>query len=132
MQFDGTPGGDTTLLPDVVGSPCALKVTVEVAGAGIDVWTARLVEVVEALPIAAGVKLHTTVTVKVVPGGTAPDTTFFTVRVGAVCAPLSVLPIRGTPVGEDHGRQQGPASRPAQHSLRSHRSSYLAVVPGAR
>jgi hypothetical protein len=68
-----------------------------------------VVEVVEALPVAAGAKLHTTLTIKVVPGGTAPVTTFFTVRVGAVCAPLSVLPIRGTPVGEDHGRQAGPS-----------------------
>jgi hypothetical protein len=46
VQVDGTVGGLTTLLPGVVGSPCALKVIVGLAGIVV-VWTARVVEVVE-------------------------------------------------------------------------------------
>jgi hypothetical protein len=95
VQSDGTVGGVTTLLAGGVGSPCALKVIV---GVCTGAWAVKAV--VEELPPAAvgAMPMHATLTVKVVPGGTAPVTTLVTVRVGSpTCAPLSVLPTRGTP-----------------------------------
>jgi hypothetical protein len=96
VQSDGKLGGVTTLLAGGVGSPCALKVIVEVCTGA---WAVTLEGVVEELPPAAvpAMTVHPTLMVKVVPGGTAPVTTLVTVRVGSpTCAPLSVLPTRGT------------------------------------
>jgi hypothetical protein len=99
VQSDGTLGGVTRLLPGVVGSPCELKVIVVGLGGTVwMVWAVTLEGVVEELPVAAVPIVQATLTVKVVPGGTAPVTTLFTVRVGSpTWAPLGVLPTRGTP-----------------------------------